>query len=137
MPSDADSVSVLYLCDRTWSLRALSPRSRRNRQQIAYVYFEDEPRRRSAAKLLSVQILPRTSRTPNAIKSNQSGNSCIAPLSLAMSETTVLTAYILWEARRQCVTAVPEWPFRCATDRGEHRQAAGAIPQVLNALQSC
>jgi hypothetical protein len=39
--------------DRRGIQRCLLHRARRYGQQLAYVYFEDEPGRRSAAKLLS------------------------------------------------------------------------------------
>jgi hypothetical protein len=37
-----------------------------NRQQLAYVYFEDEPGRRSAAKLVGKAFPRRTAPTPDA-----------------------------------------------------------------------
>ena len=37
-----------------------------NRQQLAYVYFEDEPGRRSAAKLIGKAFPRRTAPTPDA-----------------------------------------------------------------------
>jgi len=39
-----------------------------NRQALAYVYFEDEPGRRSAAKLLAPAMRPRAPRGPRAAR---------------------------------------------------------------------